>query len=79
MDLNDTVRVTLTAKGAEIINAENKEIADKVKSVYFKHDYKEGDHYQGPLHEVMCLFGGRYCAPGGAKTFTELTLISKNS
>ena len=79
MDLNDEVRVTLTAKGAEIINAENKEVADKVKSIYFKYDYKEGDHYQSLLHDVMYLFGGGHCAPGSEKTFTELTIISENS
>lgn len=81
MDLNDEVRVTLTEKGAEIINAANKEMADKCQftSIYFKHDYKEGDHYQKELHDIMYHFGGSYCCPGSLLPFTDLILITSRS
>jgi len=71
MDLNDTVTVTLTAKGAEILNKENEEIAKRVPSYNWKTDYKDGDEYRTQLWSLFGHFGA-YCYAGGQHCFNDL-------
>lgn len=75
MDLNDTVIVTLTAKGAEILNEINEEMARRVPKHNWKRDYKEGDDYKAPLWSMFEDFGA-HCSVGTVHCFLNLRLKS---
>lgn len=70
IDLNDTVTVTLTKRGAEIQNQQAKSLNAKF-NMSFKDDYKEGDEYKGSLWMMFEEFGG-YCSAGSEAVFTNL-------
>lgn len=54
-NINDQVTVTLTAKGADIMNAYEREWS-LFDSASIK-TWKEGDTYKRPLYIFMCRFG----------------------
>lgn len=71
MDLNDTVTVTLTKRGAEILNRKARKLNLAFRIILNKHDYKEGDDYTGSLWMMFEEFGG-YCSAGSEAVFTNL-------
>lgn len=72
MELNDTVEVTLTKDGANIINKENKDHLVYFPSLKLRTDYKEGDKYKTELHDLFYKFGV-HCCPGNDPAFINLT------
>lgn len=71
MDLNDTVTVTLTRRGAEILNKEARRLNSIFKININRDDFKEGDNYKGSLWMMFEKFGG-YCSAGSEAVFTNL-------
>lgn len=72
MELNDTVEVTLTLAGANILNKINRDKLAYFPSLRIRTDYKEGDKYKGQLYELFYMFG-IHCCPGSNVVFTNLT------
>lgn len=71
MDLNDTVTVTLTKRGAEILNKDARRLNLVFRKILNKHDYKEGDNYKGSLWMMFEKFG-EYCSAGSEAVFKNL-------
>ena len=71
MELNDTVRVKLTAAGAEIINEEHKTYNSMFSSHHWKDDYKEGDEYSDQLWSLFQIYG-KAMSHGSPTYFTNL-------
>ena len=71
MELNDTVEVTLTQEGANIINKINRDTLAYFPSLEIRTDYKEGDKYKEQLYELFYKFGV-HCCPGSNLVFTNL-------
>lgn len=71
MELNDTVEVTLTQEGANIINKGNNASLSYFPSLELRTDYKEGDKYKAELHDLFYKFGV-HCCPGADVLFTNL-------
>ena len=73
---NDTVHVTLTATGADILNDLNKRANTGFllrSTVRFRTDYTEGEVYRDQLHHIMKVFGSG-CDLGLEVPFTEMEL-----
>ena len=76
---NDTVHVTLTATGADILNELNRKANTGYllrSTVRFRADYTEGEVYRNQLHHIMKVFGGG-CDLGLEVPFTEMELDVK--
>jgi len=73
MNLNDTVTVTLTKRGAEILNKDARRLNLVFRKILNKHDYKEGDDYTRSLWMMFEEFG-KHCSAGGEAVFTNLRL-----
>lgn len=73
INLNDTVTVTLTKRGAEILNRKARKLNLAFRIILNKHDYKEGDEYKGSLWMMFEEFGAA-CSAGGEAVFTNLRL-----
>ena len=76
---NDTVHVTLTATGADILNDLNKRANTGFllrSTVRFRTDYTEGEVYRDQLHHIMKVFGSG-CDLGLEVPFTEMELDVK--
>lgn len=62
INLNQQATVILTQRGADILNADNKENNKKLHTFgygnLYKEDYKEGDSYKGQLWCLFETFGG---------------------
>lgn len=71
MDLNDTVTVTLTNRGAEILNRRARRSNKYFKTIISKDDYREGDNYTASLWTMFEDLGGERCA-GSEAVFTNL-------
>lgn len=77
---NDTVHVTLTATGADILNDLNKRANTGYllrSTVRFRTDYTEGEVYRNQLHHIMKVFGSG-CDLGLEVPFNELWLADEN-
>lgn len=75
IDLNDTVEVTLTKIGADILNAESKRLNDYFKGrTAFRENYKEGDVYKNSLWVIITDFG-KYCQAGQEAVFKQLRKV----
>ena len=73
---NDTVYVTLTATGADILNELNYLTNTGfllMSTVCFRTDYTEGEVYRNQLHHIMKVFGSG-CDLGLEVPFNELWL-----
>lgn len=73
MDLNDTVTVTLTNRGAEILNNRYKVICEEYPKAGFRCDYEEGEDHSCLLWEMISKFSGS-CGLGQEAVFTNLRL-----
>lgn len=71
MELNDTVEVTLTQSGANIINKGNRATLSYMPSLKLRTDYQEGDKYKTELHDLLYKLGV-HCCPGYDLVFTNL-------
>ena len=73
ISMNSDVVITLTARGAEIVNEHNKKILSDPHLVWstLRTDHKEGDKYIGMLWQIMELFAP-YCHSGEDVCFTTL-------
>lgn len=73
INLNDTVTVTLTKRGAEILNDDAKEFNSKF-SLHLKDSHKEGDEYE---NQLWCMFErfGEFCSAGSESVFTNLRKV----
>lgn len=76
MDVHTDVTVTLTDKGAEILNKRGQWFRDNVKGSTSKIDYKEGDSYTAVLWEIMEIFGP-HCSVGARVPFTVMVPVEK--
>ncbi len=78
MELNDQVKVTLTAHGSSILNEDNKLWRERYPTVFCsaKTDYKEGDVYENQLWEVLGRFTDCFQA-GHQIPFTDLIKVEK--
>lgn len=74
MELNNMVEVTLTKKGADIINKINRDTLAYFPSLELRTNYKEGDKYEEQLYEMFYKFGV-HCCPGSDLVFTNLTEV----
>ena len=74
MELNDVVEVTLTKKGADIINKINRNTLAYFPSLKIRTDYKEGDRYREQLYEIFYKLGV-HCCPVSDLLFTNLTSV----
>ena len=77
---NDTVSVTLTATGADILNELNWTANTGfflMSTVSFRTDYTEGEVYRNQLHHIMKVFGSG-CDLGLEVPFNELWLADEN-
>ena len=77
---NDTVSVTLTATGADILNELNYLTNTGfllMSTVSFRTDYTEGEVYRNQLHHIMKVFGSG-CDLGLEVPFTDLWLADKS-
>ncbi|UVY46887.1 MAG: hypothetical protein [Bacteriophage sp.] len=72
MELNDTVEVTLTQDGADIINKINRNTLAYFPSLKIRTDYEAGDKYKEQLYELFHKFGV-HCFPGANLVFTNIT------
>lgn len=72
MELNDTVEVTLTQVGANILNKINRDKLAYFPSLKIRTDFKEGDKCKEQLYELFYVFGV-HCCPGSDVVFTNLT------
>ena len=78
---NDTVYVTLTATGADILNELNYLTNTGfllMSTVSFRTDYTEGEVYRNQLLHIMKVFGSG-CDLGLEVPFTELWLAEDNT
>mgnify|MGYP003616975695 CR=1 FL=1 len=78
---NDTVYVTLTATGADILNELNWTANTGfflMSTVSFRTDYTEGEVYRDQLHHIMKVFGSG-CDLGLILPFTDLWLATDDS
>ena len=78
---NDTVSVTLTATGADILNDLNKRANTGYllrSTVRFRTNYTEGEVYRDQLHHIMKVFGSG-CDLGLEVPFNELWLAEDNT
>ena len=78
---NDTVSVTLTATGADILNELNYLTNTGfllMSTVRFRTDYTEGEVYRNQLHHIMKVFGSG-CDLGLEVPFTDLWLAEDNT
>lgn len=73
MELNDTVTVTLTKRGAEILNEQAKSLNARY-NMGFKDNYMAGDDYQSSLWSLFDDFG-EACSAGSEFVFTNLRRI----
>lgn len=76
LNLNVAVKVTLTERGAKVINGHNKDFIAYVAGLgmskeyveklanNMKHDYVAGDEYKCQLWEIMQIFGGKHIGMG---------------
>ena len=71
MELNDTVIVTLTKRGAEILNRKAMRLNRVFKIMLNRDDYKDGDDYKGSLWMIFEEFG-KHCSAGSEAVFTNL-------
>lgn len=71
MELNDCVKVILTQRGADILNAMNSNYKEQIPSLNWRTDYKDGDTYKTSLWSLFADFGNYMCA-GAEITFTKL-------
>lgn len=71
MDLNDTVTVTLTKRGAEILNGQARILNSRILSHHFDDSHFEGEIYKTQLWSIIDHFGG-YCSIGSEIVFTNL-------
>lgn len=76
MELNDMVRITLTEKGAEILNNSANDLNRAFPTVQFKANFKSGDNYEVVLWKVFEEFGG-YCSAGANIVFTNLEKVTQ--
>ena len=76
MELNDMVRITLTKKGAEILNNSANELNRAFPAVKFKANFRSGDIYEAILWKVFEEFGG-YCSAGANIVFTNLEKVTR--
>ena len=83
LTMHTEVVVTLTKRGAELLNKRNQEIRNRYKDnpnvqlFGYRTDYKEGDTHHDMLWEIMALFGGDKCHEGADVPFDELKLYEE--
>ena len=83
LTMHSEVVVTLTKRGAELLNERNQDLWDKYKDnpkvqlFGYRTDYKEGDTHHDMLWEIMALFGGDKCHAGADVPFDELKLYEE--
>ncbi len=71
MELNDNVQVTLTERGAKILNETNASMKLLCPNMNWKTDYKGGDEYSTQLWDIIGQFGS-CCSAGSELVFTSL-------
>lgn len=71
MELNNIVTVTLTKRGADILNRKAMRLNRVFKIMLNREDYKEGDDYTGSLWMMFECFG-QACLAGSEAVFTNL-------
>lgn len=78
MELNDQVKVTLTAYGASVLNEDNKQWKERYPKAFSseKTDYKEGDIYENQLWCILGRFTDSFQA-GRQIPFTDLAKVEK--
>lgn len=74
IDLNDTVTVTLTKRGAEILNEQNEFFNNAQDLEKLNTDYKAGGDYRDALRRIMGRFGG-YTYDKKEPVFTNLRKV----
>lgn len=73
MNLNDFATIVLTKRGAEVLNADHRRMAETFprKGITWKTDYKEGDVYKNILWLILNIFSECF-ENGDHPPFTDL-------
>ena len=73
MELNDCIKVTLTQRGADILNTRFAGCNERMPGLDWKTDYKRGDCYKSELWDICAIFGP-YLYWGAVPVFTDLEI-----